>query len=219
MVSTKNCKACKKEIDSSATKCPYCQSDQRSWRSRHKILTVIIGIIGILLVISVVTASKGGDKTSTDNKTSQTQSTWNTKELDALKNGNIPIAVNLLNDASNADIKGKAENLDPATVFKTPWDHYGKILKFQGETSFVQDYPPDSDTSKALGGAGSEIVFTTEDGTIVDFLKIGSTGSIKEGDTVVVYGYPVGRMEVPNRVGGTFTQLIIVGKVVEEVTQ
>ncbi|HUS60136.1 MAG TPA: hypothetical protein VMX76_02020 [Nevskiaceae bacterium] len=50
----KKCKACQKEIDDKATKCPHCQTDLRSWFRRHPILTglgvftAFIAIIGML---------------------------------------------------------------------------------------------------------------------------------------------------------------------------
>lgn len=58
-MSDNKCKKCQKEIDSKATKCPFCQSDLRSWFRKHPILTGIIAlvIVGIIL-------PKGGDKTS-----------------------------------------------------------------------------------------------------------------------------------------------------------
>ena len=216
----KNCKACKKEIDSTATKCPYCQTDQRGWRSRHKILTAIIGIIGVLLLISVVAARNGNNntKTSSDSNTPEkVASSWNTEELDIAKNGNIAVAVNLLKGLTSTGIKDKAETPDPATVMKTPWKYYGKIVKMQGEVGIVQDYPPGGDIAKALGGEGSEIVFVTEDGTPVDYAHMGSTGDVKVGDTVIIYGYPVGQVEVDNQIGGKTTQLVVVGKTVEQV--
>lgn len=53
----KQCKSCKKEIDAKATKCPYCQTDQRGWFRRHPILTVII-----VLILLGIFGSSLGDK-------------------------------------------------------------------------------------------------------------------------------------------------------------
>ena len=55
----KKCKACQKEIDSKASKCPHCQSDQRNWFMKHKITAVVL----VLIVIGI--ASSGGKSTST----------------------------------------------------------------------------------------------------------------------------------------------------------
>lgn len=57
----KKCKSCQKEIDSKATKCPHCQSDQRNWFMKHKITTVI-------LVIIVLAMASGNSGTKTQNQ-------------------------------------------------------------------------------------------------------------------------------------------------------
>jgi hypothetical protein len=57
----KQCKSCKQEIDSKATKCPHCQADQRNWFSRHKVITAIVAIIVFLGIIGA--ASSGGNTT------------------------------------------------------------------------------------------------------------------------------------------------------------
>lgn len=58
----KKCKGCQKEIDTKANKCPYCQTDQRSWFRRHKIMTGILGILGLIILITIIgTAVNGGD--------------------------------------------------------------------------------------------------------------------------------------------------------------
>ena len=40
---------------------------------------------------------------------------------------------------------------------------------------------------------------------------ISSVTDTKVGDTITVYGFPAGITEVPNRLGGTFTHLVLVG--------
>lgn len=64
----KTCKACKTEIDSKATKCPNCKSDQRNWFMKHKILTGILALI----VIGVIAGVSGGSKSTTTADTSKT---------------------------------------------------------------------------------------------------------------------------------------------------
>lgn len=58
----KKCRSCQKEIDSKATKCPFCQEKQGNWAKRHPILTGIIAIFVFFFVISAV--SGGGDSNS-----------------------------------------------------------------------------------------------------------------------------------------------------------
>ena len=57
----KKCKSCQQEIDSKASKCPHCQTDQRSWFMRHKILTGILGIIGFFILIAIIASASGGN--------------------------------------------------------------------------------------------------------------------------------------------------------------
>lgn len=64
-----NCKACKTEIDSKATKCPHCQSDQRNWGQRHPIITAIVWILFVLVVIGIFTTPK--NEITRDNKQKQ----------------------------------------------------------------------------------------------------------------------------------------------------
>jgi len=149
---------------------------------------------------------------------SQKQSAWNTKDVNIESNGNISIAVRELKNSG--DIKSRAENVPPATVMKSPWKYYGKIVKLTGEVGIAQDYPPGSDISKSFGGGEvGELVLVNEDSTFIDYINVGSTGDINVGDKAVVYGYPVGLVEVGNKLGGKTTQLVIVGNVVEKVTK
>jgi hypothetical protein len=40
---------------------------------------------------------------------------------------------------------------------------------------------------------------------------VGSTNNLKNGDTVSLYGYPIGLVDVDNKSGGKTTQLAVVG--------
>ena len=63
----KKCKSCKSEIDEKATKCPHCQTDQRSWFRRHPLLTGIIGLFVVFMIMGV-----GGSGKSSSNDTKST---------------------------------------------------------------------------------------------------------------------------------------------------
>lgn len=67
----KTCKDCKKEIDNKATKCPFCQSDQRNWFKRHKILTIIIIIVGFFILLGV--AGSSDEVTTNEAETAKTE--------------------------------------------------------------------------------------------------------------------------------------------------
>lgn len=135
---------------------------------------------------------------------------WNTKETDAMKNGNIQLAAGLIKLVKPSDLKQKTEEVAPATLKETPWNYYGKVLKLEGTVGVAQDYLPGSDVAKVVKvDQVGELVLTTADSTILDYLHIGSTGDANVGDDVMIYGYPVGLAELPNGFGGSFTQVII----------
>ncbi len=136
---------------------------------------------------------------------------WNKSDINAESNGNLAIAASIVREKKGS-LKENAETINPADAIKRPWDYYGKVYKFQGIAYVLQDYPPTSDMGKALGGDACEIVITSgESETIVDGMLYGTTKGIQEGTTVNMYGYIVGTMEVPNKIGGKFTHLVVVG--------
>lgn len=69
----KKCKGCQKEIDSKATKCPHCQTDQRSWFRRHKIMTGIFGLLGLIILIIIISAASGNKSGSQSNNDQSTK--------------------------------------------------------------------------------------------------------------------------------------------------
>lgn len=77
----KKCKSCQKEIDDKAKKCNHCQSDQRIWFAKHKILT------GIFIVILLVTISNSGDKNTKEQKNlnNETQTPIETQQISPTK--------------------------------------------------------------------------------------------------------------------------------------
>ncbi len=52
---TKKCESCRVGIDAKVEKCPNCGASQRSWFTRHPIITgifilILLGIIGMVIV-------------------------------------------------------------------------------------------------------------------------------------------------------------------------
>lgn len=137
---------------------------------------------------------------------------WNTNDMDVATNGNLLIAIGAMQDRSALQLEQVAIDAVPGSVFKAPWNYYGKVVKIAGTVGIVQEYPPNNAASQAVGGHLSEIVMATRDMTFVDFLLLGSSGSISVGDAVTVYGLPIGQEDVTNRLGGQTTQLVLVGK-------
>ncbi|KEO80967.1 hypothetical protein [Tumebacillus flagellatus] len=158
----------------------------------------------------VTNGSQQEKQTAASNSEKLQKPTWNTKDIDAKENGNFPIAINLLKSMS--DTKSPAEEVDISLVFKAPWNYYGKIIKATGTVGIVQDFPPDSEPARVSGGAASEIVIYNKDMTVVDFYLMDSSGTVKVGDTVSIYGLAVGQEVVENKLGGKTTQLVMAGK-------
>jgi len=153
--------------------------------------------------------------THTPIPTSKIEIIWNKSDLNITTNGNLALAVNLLKN--NPGNKSEVEKGDAALIMKAPWDYYGKMISLSGAVSSAEDYPPGSDFSKLLeSDKTAEIVLIADDGyTIIDMFLRTSSGTLKTGDYVTVFGYPVGRMEIENRIGGSFTHLILVGNTAE----
>ena len=135
---------------------------------------------------------------------------WNTSENDAAENGNIAVAVNWIR--RNSNLRQRAIAPQPQMVAKTPYNYYGQIVKLTGTVAVVQDFPSGSDFGQSLGGQNaSDIVTMTADGTIVELFCMKSSGNMRIGDAVYLYGYPVGVTDVQNRLGGNDVHLIVVG--------
>ena len=137
--------------------------------------------------------------------------TWNKDDLDPTTSGNLEIAIRTFLD--KPDVESFAVDVAAAEVMRRPWDYYGQAVRFRGQVAVIQDYPPGHNMSEALGGESCEIVITAEDGlTIIDGLLLGNTRGLHVGDYVTFCGYPCGIMEVPNKFGGKFSHLIVVGR-------
>lgn len=138
---------------------------------------------------------------------------WNYEDTDALTNGNLEIAARLVQSNNLQD----AYPVEPADVYKTPWNYYGKVIEISGTIFSVEDYPPGGDFSKQFGGGTvSEIMIMTEDGILADFLMLSSSGNLNNFDMVTLRGYPVGRVVAEN---GSSLSLALVGKVSTDAVQ
>lgn len=95
------CKECKKEISSSAKKCPSCGNDRRNWFMKHKIIT----FIAALALIGIFGAIAGSMQDNSNNSIVVTNSEVNNikpeaplKEIlisegDVIKNDNLEITI------------------------------------------------------------------------------------------------------------------------------
>ncbi len=134
--------------------------------------------------------------------------TWNMQDADGITNGNLAIAAAMLMQGDELP----ADKPSLAAAMKTPWNYYGKRVCFPAVVGKVDEMPPGSDMAKALGGAAGEIVAVGDGENIIDMIVIGGTGDIEPGRKLNMCGLLAGKTEVPNAVGGTFTHLVMVGK-------
>lgn len=201
------CKKCQTETSAFARTCPNCGEKINS--SARKNASIIFGILGVFVIIGFIMLFGGNHESA--NTLPQTQNgSWNTKDVDAMTNGNVPLAAGLLK--SSEDTKANAIDAVPAEVIKTPQNYYGKILKFSGSVMLVQDYKAGSEFSKIFGGkSSSEIAILTKDQTIIDMFIGIPRGTVMNGDTVTLYGYPVGKTVIAGSNGTAYPRLIMVG--------
>jgi len=172
-----------------------------------------------LLLFTIAAAGCGGSsppssqsiKSTINSQSKKTGMAWNSSEPDIAKNGNLAVAVSLLKPLNDASIRGMAVSADPATVKDTPKNYYGKMLKIKGEVIDVRDYAADSDVVKALGGRASQVILTSGNAILVNFIYLGQSSDILVGDDVMIFGYPVGTAAVEGS-NAKATALALVGK-------
>lgn len=128
---------------------------------------------------------------------------WDKSEMDAMKNGNPQLAFQMLEAIGDTEVT--ATTVKAGSVFKAPWNYYGKAISFTVDVAIVQDYPPEGDSF-----VKSEVVGQASDGTILDIFSMVGSGDIQVGDQITVVAYPVGIVTVDNKLGGQTDQLALV---------
>jgi hypothetical protein len=66
-------------------------------------------------------------------------------------------------------------------------------------------------TAKGMGGSAAQLAILCSDGTVVYDFIAGTSGSMKVGNTISVYGFPVGTVGTTNSLGAKVVGLVIVG--------
>jgi hypothetical protein len=137
--------------------------------------------------------------------------------MDVTTNGNLLIAVGLVQ--TNGAPRTGAKRVDIGAAAKAPFRYFGEVYQFSGSVAIIQEYAPGSPTARGVGGGEvSEVVLfdnTLSSMVPIDYLMLGNTGNVKEGDTVTVWGYIVGLIDAKNRLGGTTSELTVVGKEIQ----
>ena len=109
----KECKACKSEIDSKATKCPKCGADQRTWFRRHPVLTVILALI-ILGIIIGLTGKKDQGSNTTGSKPTTQETKATAKIGETVQDGDLAFTattVTTANSLGNSFTSSKAQGI------------------------------------------------------------------------------------------------------------
>ncbi len=136
---------------------------------------------------------------------------WNTTNLDALRNGNIPVALSLLE--TTGDITTDAKPYAPNEVFKDIPKYIGQVLKITGTIENPENWELNSDIDETHTSTNTYgLLITSEDFTPVYVFYQNLDGfdnGVNIGDKVTVYGYLVG----DNIIGPyeTYDSLILVG--------
>lgn len=178
----------------------------------------LLGLMALLAACNPAPGPANADASQASSDTSQPAAAasgeasvdWNVKDPNAMTNGNIGSALARLRAGEQFPKSGPVK---AAAVLKAPWKSYGKTLCFSGEVINVAEFPPGSELYEAVGGDASEVVFIAEDETIVDAMVMESSGDLEDGAKVTVCGVAAGSAEVPNKLGGNFTHLVLVGKI------
>lgn len=128
---------------------------------------------------------------------------WDMSEMDAMKNGNPQLSFQMLDAIGDTAVT--PTTVRAGSVFKAPWNYYGKPIQFTVDVAIVQDYPPDGDSY-----IKSEVVGQAPDDTILDIFSMVASGDIQVGDQITLVAYPVGLVTVDNKLGGQTDQLALV---------
>jgi hypothetical protein len=125
------CGNCKKLIPEALTTCPNCGTKQNTGSLKNAL--IIFGILGVFVIIGLVMSSKGDNTTSQNNssisKVQNQSAKWNINEVDAMVNGNVPMAASLLK--TPADTKARAIEAIPSEVIKAPENFYEVLHCFR----------------------------------------------------------------------------------------
>jgi TPR repeat protein len=117
---------------------------------------------------------------------------WNKTEIDVPKNGNGAVAVYwLMRDPA---IRESASTPPLELLAKNPLDYLGKVVKLTGKVVDVRDYPAGSEM--AVGGKETSVIMIQcIDQTLASSFCMKSSGNMKVGDSVNLFGYPVGKIQ------------------------
>lgn len=164
----KKCKSCQTEIDEKATKCPHCQTDQRNWFGKHKIITGFIVIILVMSFFSAVGSTKNDMGGSVN--TQSTKPEQETKAQAAPTAIPTPIVLNAREFADEFD--------DNQVAAETKWKN--KLIEFSAQISNITDSGISFYNVASKEFSGTQILCRVQNKDQVM--------SVKNGQTITVRG-------------------------------
>lgn len=204
----KKCKGCQKEIDPKAKKCPHCQTDQRNWFMRHKILTVIGGIIAFFILIGIMTAS--GSKEKDSSQSGSTKDTVYTTNQD-VPSGDVTWKISAVKDRGTS-LQAKDSRYPTISKTKTTAGKFVEItiqIENKGKDLASITTPTLIDSQNREFTSSSDVSEWVPDGK--DLFLLSNLQPNLPKEFVVIYEVPPGATGLKARVGVIHPQLIDLG--------
>lgn len=205
----KKCKGCQKEIDAKASKCPHCQTDQRSWFMRHKVLTVLGGIIGFFILIGIIAATGGDDSSSGSENGSTKDTVYAVKQV--VPSGDVVWQIDEVKDRG-ASLLAKDSRYPTIAKTKTSAGKFVQLtisIENRGKDLASITTPTLVDSQNREFTSSSDVSEWVPEGA--DLFLLSNLQPNLPKTFVVIYEVPAGTTGLRARVGVIHPQLIDLG--------
>jgi hypothetical protein len=150
-------------------------------------------------------------------ETKTAQQTFNFNDKNIGTNGNVLVAMSLLNGIQPESTVAIAKKITAETVTKSPYSTIGKLISIPAKIYKIEELPG----SSGYKGQWTEILCTTPNRnsslgfSSIDFIVYGTNAPLNSGDKIWCTGYFVGTYESSNMYGGKVEALMIIGNAVK----
>src|SRR5258706_9306750 len=162
----KKCKSCKADIDSKASKCSHCGTDQRNFFARHKIMTGILVIIIFFGFIAIVSGGKnsGSATSNSSSGSSNTPAVQTAKVADTVNDGDLAFTVQSMDTAQTVgDSYSQKTAQGQYVILTVKIQNNGKDTKTINASDFnivdnqgrKYDYSTDGQTAMEMSNGGT----------------------------------------------------------------
>ncbi len=141
---------------------------------------------------------------------------FNTTDKSMESNGNLAVALRLIQKSTPATILQGAQHRTTAELTRNPYAFLGRICKISGTVYKVEAVPPDPH----IRGQWCEILLLSENqnsalgATTIDFFYNGDPMCVPLNSKITCAGYFVATYESQNAFGGTVEALLVVGNAI-----